>query len=48
MLLADAVVGSHQPSFQIRECDVDHRKVGIGFRAIATLHLLRRSPARIR
>ena len=31
MLLADAVVSSHHPSLQIRESDVDHRQVGIGF-----------------
>lgn len=38
MLLADPMMGSHQPSFQIRKCDVDHWQVGIDFCAIAALH----------
>ncbi len=38
VLLADAMVSTHQPSLQIREGDVDHRKVGLGFLALAIEH----------
>jgi hypothetical protein len=38
VLLANAMVSSHQPSLQIREGDVDHREMGIGFLAIAIEH----------
>lgn len=37
MLRADAMVSCHQPSLQIREGNMDHRQVSVGFLAIATM-----------
>ena len=35
MLLTDAMVSAHQPGLEIGECDMDRRKVGVSFGAIA-------------